>query len=300
MKRIVSALLAIASIVSLTSCSTAITKNASHTDPVKKVDYLYEISYDQYDWNVSKESLIKLPEGNLDGFGCSSVRNGNYYGRNFDFTFNNMSEFVVRSTAGKYKNIGIAIANVNSTPEEVENGLSVDQYNVLPFSIVDGINEKGVVCNANVVPVNDLVADGGSRTTGTNPGKEDYFYQFLCRYILDNAATADEALDLIINSINVTNTIDGHNCDYYTLNHADYELHYMVADANKTYVIEFVNNEVKYVEDNVMTNFYLTYGTAPDYTPHACGVERYETFKEYYSEGTSVEGMASLMRRCQY
>lgn len=281
----------------LTGCG-----NAKHTKPVKKVDYLYEISYDKYDWKTAKNSLLKLPEGQLEGFGCSSARNGNFYGRSFDFTFNHMSEFVVRSTAGKYKNIGIAIANTETTPEMVENGLSKDQYNVLPYSVVDGINEMGVVCNANVVPVCDLVAAGEKRTEGTNPGKEDYFYQFLCRYILDNASSALEAVNMIQQNINVTNKINGNICDYYTLNKGGFELHYMIADKDNTYIVEFINNEIKVIQNNsikgatAMTNYYLSI----DLTLNACGVERRQILLDNLGEATSVEGMAHLMERVRY
>lgn len=48
-------------------CDNSSEKNASHTDPVKKVDYLYEINYDSYSFDVAKDSLLKLPEGQFEG-----------------------------------------------------------------------------------------------------------------------------------------------------------------------------------------------------------------------------------------
>ena len=126
---------------------------------------------------------------------------------------------------------------------------------------------------------------------------QDYFYQFLCRYILDNAATAEEAVNLIQNNLNVTNKLDNHICDYYSLNKAGFELHYMVADQNSTFIIEFVNNEIKVLNNkNIMTNYYLSI----DLTPHACGVERYETLENGLNDVNSVESMATLMEQVRY
>lgn len=59
--------------------------------------------------------------------------------------------------------------------------------------LLDGINEKGVVMESNVVNTENV----GGFTMHTNPGKEEVVQYFLCRYVLDRAASADEAVEIM-------------------------------------------------------------------------------------------------------
>ena len=70
------------------------------------------------------------------------------------------------------------------TVDFVASGEYKDVYKALPFLVVDGINEKGLVCNNNVVPTGDK-----GRNTGSVPvieKRDEICQMMLVRYILDN------------------------------------------------------------------------------------------------------------------
>ena len=54
-----------------------------YSDIKKIAPYLYEITYSDY-----REDLNNETHSDMEVFGCSSVKNGNFYGRNFDYIFN--------------------------------------------------------------------------------------------------------------------------------------------------------------------------------------------------------------------
>lgn len=225
-------------------------KNA-YDSKTKLEDYLYEVEYSKIDYEAGKKYFETKNAQVLNG-ACTSVRKGNFYGRNLDWTYDNNAEFVVKMQAGanRYASIGVASAVAGLTNEIA----ALDDYNpiyeVLPFYTVDGINEKGVVVNVNVIP-HDNIENHGS--TLTNP-KETINAVMIPRYILDHCASADEAKALFENDIAVVFS--------NTLLTYGYESHYMIADKNKTYIMEFVNNEVQFIDVSenkpFMTNFLIT------------------------------------------
>lgn len=245
----------------------------------KVADMVYEVAFDTY----SEE-----PVGTFDEFsgemGCSSVRNGNYHGRNFDYFMNQSSTFVVRTSAkdGRYATIGVArLANVNDAM--IDAGLSDRQISILPWALADGINEKGLVVNANVVAKAD---EGEIPHTGTNPGAPELNILFLIRALLDHCATVGEALDYL-DARNIT-----------PLGSETMNLHIMISDPKETYVVEIINNRIVAKPQAIMTNFFVNLDTMQDYS---IGVERYGILSEHYSEGgDSMEGMWNLMKRVRY
>lgn len=307
MKRV---LLSVVSLISLTCCGGQTMHVAKHTE-FKKSDqlrFLYEVTYNDYSWkDVSSwlDSDVKNNEGS--GFGCSSVHYFNYYGRSFDFCYTDMCEFLIRTNNenGHYASIGMAIGDCAINEERVKaiNSGSKDEKDllnekILPFTMVDGINENGVVCNTNVVPAKDLTPrEGESKyyTTGTNPGKEDLFYQFIPRFILDNAKSADHAVELLLNrNITAANSRKEQR-DYIGVSKMGYELHCMIADKDKTYIIEFMDNRVSVIASDVMTNFYLS-----ALTPSGVGFERYQILYQNYEKVNSIDDMKSLIKEVQY
>jgi len=159
------------------------------------------------------------------------------------------------------------------------------QLELVPNLTLDGINDAGVIASINVVPGE---GDTG-KLTGTNSDGEDLHAAYIVRYILDNADSADEAVDLLR-----ARNIYGSAVD-------DMYLHVMIADEEKTYVVEFLNNQViaeeKTGDKQIMTNFYVN---LPELTEHAAGVERYNILQENYAEGDSMVGMRNLMARVKY
>lgn len=253
-----------------------------HSTPVKLSDYLFEITYTDYDTSRALSIFYDMDDI-LRGGACSVVRNGNLVGRNLDFIYCNMAEFIVhvKSAPHRYASVGVSSCLLDFTPYMAEHYPHCTYYDMLPYCTTDGINEKGVYCSINMAPNGDL-----GFTTGTHPEYEDLYTPMAVRYVLDHAATAEEACYLLQHKNLISGTSLG-------------EMHLFIADANNSYVVETINNEVVCgkVKDNIMTNFYLLY---PTYTPHACGIERYQKLLEHYNEGATLEGMCSLMQSVRY
>lgn len=246
----------------------------------KVTDMLYEATYDSY----SSEPVGTFDEIAGD-MACSSVRNGNYHGRNFDFFMNDVSTFVVRTTAknGRYATIGIArLSEVNDA--KIDAGLTERQRQILPWAILDGMNEKGLVVNNNVVSKEDW---GGTPHTGTNKDAPDLNILNTTRALLDNCADVQQALTYL-REHNIT-----------PLGSTKMNLHIMLSDPKETCVVEVIDNVLVVIPDqHIMTNYHLYYDNIPD---NAMGVERYNILEEFYDEGgESMDGMWKLMQRVRY
>lgn len=255
-------------------------KNEKYYDLKKIRPYLYEISFDDYKADTKLESLT-----NVEDFACSSVKNGDFYGRNFDFIFNDVPEFVVKVKAKKDRHASIGIGMISGIHEgdNIENQY-IERLELLPNAMLDGINDCGVICSDNVVPKEDVAP-----ITGTNPNGEKLHISLIVRYVLDNASSADEAVKLL-KARNIYGDL-GEN----------YNLHFMIADKNKTYIVEFIDNklvaEEKIGNEQIMTNYYANLSKL---TENSAGVERYNILKENYNEGNSFDGMWKLMQRVKY
>ena len=276
---------------------------APFTAPKKLADYLYYMEYNDYKVDLATGEQVKT------GFACSAVRNGNFYGRNLDLDYADVPEFVIKVAAkeGRYASIGLAAIltlksnEVDSVPE--------GQLLALPNLTFDGINENGVAMNCNVCPAVDM---DFATLRSTNYGKPRIHAVSVVRYVLDHAKSAAHGVELL------------KNMDIYG-GYGTWGLHWMLSDEKETYIIECIDGELvaRNDTDNIMTNFYVNYGSYSKYskfaaqkgqtvaeknyenfpvlTPHACGVERYAILKEHYAEGgESAEGMARLMERVKY
>jgi len=250
----------------------------------QKVDqYLYLVEYSDYDF----EKLAKFADRLLYGKkkmpsapACSAIRCDSLFGRNFDWYYDEMPEFVMYTKAkeGRYASLGVA-SPISILKDKQVNGLwGKFILGKLPAFTVDGINEKGVACCINVVPQCDCGA-----TVGTNPGKPELYSALFVRYVLDNASSAREAIALLDDRNIYTSVAFGLREDY----------HFLIADSTSTYVVEFVNNQPVVLEGrHYMTNFHLSAGV----TPHAMGLERYEIIGNGYENAASMEGMLNLLK----
>ena len=147
------------------------------------VDYDYAFNY------------FKVTPQNISG-GCSCMRSGDFFGRNFDWYYNHDIDFVIHTPriGNRYASIGVAGCFPNLTTSIVESGKSNELFKIFPFFLLDGINEKGVFINDNVVPGQDM----NCTTTGTTPLKSkrgDLCINMLPRFVLDNYASAKEAVE---------------------------------------------------------------------------------------------------------
>lgn len=263
----------------LTSCQKK-QESPALGDLTKIADYLYEITVDEYCDTIPNQRASLVGKD----FGCSAVRNGNYYGRNLDFFVSEIAEIVVHTTAKEGRHASVGVGRLNQeTGEELEAGITADQMSILPWGMFDGINDAGLFCNVNVTPAEDA----GEPNTGTNPGKPDLCSAFIVRALLDNCASVEEAVEYI-------------NChNVFSKEVGGFYFHFMIGDPEKTVVLEFIDNKAVFKEQIIMTNFYVN--LLPDFTPHADGIERYDILMANYAEGgESMEGMWNLLKRVRF
>lgn len=271
----------------------------------KIAPYLYQVNYGNLDYSVGTDYCEQY-HNNIGA--CSAVRNDNYFGRNFDWYYDNCASFVVKckATKDRHASIGIAGGHPSLTDEVANSGKYNSAYKYLPFKTFDGINDCGVIIEINVVPTGDK-----GYTTGTNPNGQDMSATMIVRYILDYADSAKHAIDLM-KRLNIYCPVSD------TLTQ---EYHWMIADKERTYVVELVDNQLKIIEHFVddkpiMTNFYL-YGfdgntsTAfykeDDYnssettlTKYSAGIERYDILSNGYEDADNKRGMINLMKSVRY
>lgn len=256
---------------------------------LKKLDkYLYEMTYTDYDYAEYQAAIKKVI--NPPKFACSGAHNGNYFGRNFDFCYNDIPQYVIHvpKAKGRYASMGLAYCFDMKLKEDMTD----EEWQMLPWTMLDGVNEKGVGISINVCPVADLPFYMPEE--GTNPGKEEVDIATVVRYVLDKAKSAKHAVMLLQNANMIDNFIKNP-----LFKDSGFSLHMMICDTKNNYVVEVWDGKVQYVEDNVMTNFYNT--LYPKYTHHSTGVERYAILKENHAlGGTSMEGMKELMRKATF
>lgn len=256
------------------------------------------------------------------------MRKGRFYGRNFDWVFNEQSEFIVHtpSKCGRYATLGTASAVGSLTDAFVASRGFSEEYRFLPFKIVDGINEKGLVMNSNVVPSGDkgynmVVLPQGEHLETLNA-------RMVMRFVLDRFATAAEAIEYLRQHVEIHHPKE-------LVEDSGYELHYMLADGEGTWILEFINGRLKAtrVGDGcthpaVMTNFHVhdtrlntgeelarvgmlyTPGSstteivpsrANKVTPHSAGLERYNILAKALADAEeSFEGVQDAMLLARY
>lgn len=293
------------SLLSLTSCEKAYYASAKRVAP-----FLHEITYNDYEFDKNYETLLPADGVNFN-FGCSSIRNGDYYGRNYDFYYSNSPSVLVKmkGNAHRFKSIGIAnnlTIEENDLIEAEASKHNQHMINIIPNFMLDGINENGVVCNMNTVDFDD----GGGAVLSTNPGKPKVFLFFALRFVLDNATSASHAIELLNNS------------DIYSLGTSGSAVHFMIADIKDTYIVEFITKDgvtelradKKENNERIMTNFYnnmtddeeeATYKENPKayingYNNNASGTERYEFIKKNYADCATSYGMWSVLHDIKF
>ena len=227
---------------------------------------------------------------------CTSCRTGNFIGRNFDWAYDDVEECVMRVPAadGRFASIGIAS---RFFPEPWQSIFGVEDF--LPELTMDGINEKGVAINVNVVPAGDNGA-----TTGTNPGGERLCAGFAVRHVLDVATNAAHAVEILESK------------DVYSIPFL--EFHWMISDSAESYIVECVSNKlvVLWAHDAQpkMSNYYVSHSpslceydvltnadlTAGFHTPHAMGIERYARVSNGLDRVDSVDAMFTNMTNVWY
>ena len=177
-------------------------------------------------------------------FGCSTLSvqgsDGGYlFGRNFDW--NHCNALIV---SAKPEDGYASVSTVNT--DFIQSG-GID-ISVLPDQIqaiiglyapLDGMNEEGLTVSVNMIQDSDGI--------NQNTDRPDITTTTAVRLLLDEAATVDEAIELL---------------GQYDL-HASMGMmvHFALADAlGNSVVVEYIDNEMSVVQTPAVTNFYLTEG----------------------------------------
>lgn len=203
--------------------------------PVKSLPkYLHALSFDD-PYEADAEAWYESLAPEAAGVACSAVRRGGKLFRNYDWTFDNASEFVVRMSAaeGRHASVGVASLGSALTEDEVMSGVYTPKYRALPGMTLDGINDAGVVAEINV--------DGGPKTGWHGTGANAIHILAAVRWVLDNGETAEQAAEWL--------------ADHIIQPTGDMNFHFMIADATKTYIVE--DGEARNVTNGtkVLTNY---------------------------------------------
>lgn len=278
-------------------------------------DYLFEAEYNDFDYDFALgayEALFKTGFFNLS-MACSTIRNGNFYGRNFDWIYCDLADFIIKSPATKDRHevIGVASSLPTLSQDFVLSGEYSPFYKILPFQLVDGINDAGLVCCINVVPTGDK--EGSTIITPNGNSEVEICSLILPRFILDNFDNAREAVEYIRDHVSIYQP-------------TVIELHSLIADENETYLLEFFDGKVHITNmtgtnRSFMTNFYLTDVVFNEdgsvYTPetktatenpvstnnitkHGHGLERYNLINERFNGLQTESDMRALLEDLTY
>ena len=222
-----------------------------YSDKHKIEDFLYEIQYGNIDYEYAKQHFIDTPIG-----GCSSIRKGNYFGRNFDWLYDNQVQFVVHtpSSFDHYAVLGVSgiIPGINKDTVDQDDIIveGVDMFKLLPFYLLDGINEKGLFCTHNVVPLDDT--DSPTREIkAVKEEKDRICIPMLVRYVLDRFSSAKQAILFLKEHVTL----------YFSdimIDTWQYQSHFLIGDSTETYVLEFIKGEMLIYKMNYITNFPIT------------------------------------------
>lgn len=237
-------------------------RTAGYSKLLKVTDYLYECWYNHIDYGIANDYFKQqgyFPTGACSGI---AVRNGegkSYLGRNFDWFYNNEAEFVVHVSGIKdndryirYASSGVS-TGLNILKDATENMDPDKTYAILPFVMLDGINEAGVAAEINVVPTytgdkaNTIVQPAVSKEISLNVG-------MIIRYILDNFDDAEKAVTYIRDHAEIYFSQKVHDMGY--------EVHFLVMDSENRYILEFENDSTVVIDCEelpypVMTNFHI-------------------------------------------
>lgn len=263
--------------------------NTKHSVINQLGEYLYLITYQDYDYDDYLS--VRNENKQLVDFGCSAVHNGQFFGRNFDAKFDEVPQYIiyVPSTQDRYASIGMAYSFSKKTFAEMDE----NAYTSLPWSMVDGVNEKGVAVCVSTCPTKDL--EFYIARLGTAFGKPELDLSTVTRFLLDNAQSAKHAVELL-QGRNILDNIEKPKSSKVLPS----GFHFMIADEKEQYIVEFISNQMCITKDDpVMTNFFNT--LLPQYTAHSKGIERYNVMKEHYKWGAKgLDGMSRLMKAVMF
>ena len=180
-------------------------------------------------YGMSVFPSMKLSLSNL-GYGCSAFYAASddsrlIFGRNFDMDAKNSGSYLVVHTkpAGAYESfstVNLKFIGINGAPESPDDETSPLLF--APYVPLDGINEKGLSIGVLQLDSAEIQQNDAEKTDMTSTS--------IIRYVLDHAASTDEAIKIF------------ENCNLHT---EGFAYHYMIGDANGGgAVIEYVDGKL--------------------------------------------------------
>ena len=183
---------------------------------------------------VTKRLLKGLPiDLGVTGDGCTAfvVKNENddiLFGRNFDFTYSPSLQLYTAPDNGYASVSTVNLSFLGYSEDNLPDGGFFECFLTLaaPFLPFDGMNEKGLAITSLAVPEAEAPYYSDKVTLNTTTA---------IRLVLDNAATVEEAVDLL-RQYNI----------YFSNGIA---CHYLIADASgHSAIVEYINQELCIVE----------------------------------------------------
>ena len=270
---------------------------------------LYYVEYDDFDFDRAAELTNERyrPSGPM----CSGIRKGRYIGRDADVYAGYDNLLVVRLSrrCARYSSLGTVTEYfIPALPDVIARQEKDDTYQILPQLTGDGINEKGVAIMMFMVPNTEASEDRsswGGRGWGKSAAYTDrsadrtYNTMLLTRLVLDNAASVDEAVELV-------RSVNWFDPDRFTSSGNAGSLKWLLADPRKSAVVECIDNELKIrVTDEVnspspctlTTNFSSYLFSKGIIQDGASGYERYGQMAELYDrEEESIDGLKRILK----
>lgn len=206
---------------------------------------------------------FELPELGCSTFAAKLENGDSVYGRNFD-EIGCPSMMVITRPKNGYDSISMVNLSYigyskKNLPDTFVNSLLAL---AAPYVPLDGVNEKGLTAGMLFISTDP---------THQDTGKIDITTTSAVRMILDRCATVEEAVEML-------SQYDMHAS-------AGGCFHFHIADAQGgSVVVEYVNNEMKVVQENAATNF--LFNKLPGV--REIGRDRYEIMKNRLEENGGV------------
>ncbi|MDD4081159.1 MAG: C45 family autoproteolytic acyltransferase/hydrolase [Eubacteriales bacterium] len=161
------------------------------------------------------------------------------FGRNFDYKMDMTALLLRTSPPGGYRSLslvdmgwlGYGLGSLDDGTTDLSAAIAA------PYALMDGMNEKGLA--VTVLLLHD-------KPTGQDTGKNKIGTTIAMRMVLDKAKDVGEAIALI---------------EQYDMQSSmeNVSFHFMLADATgRVAVVEYCDNIMEVLEENKVTNFYLS------------------------------------------
>lgn len=288
-------------------------------------EWMYGVEYDDFDFDMMAQYLDENMAPTIAG-ACSEVRKGNFVGRNLDWYITDEATAIIKVDAknpdhapglahisdARYASIGTVGATGLFTRDVAQSGKPHDIYQIMPVFEAEGINTEGLYVGINVAPTGEMSLDStrwkpfewGIGAAYTNPASQyTYCVALINRILLDHAASVEEAIELV-KAINWYEPVN------FPVEGMSQSFHWLIADAKKNCILEFVDNQpVFLVTDQVttpslstiMTNFGNSIYQAGIIQNYGCGYERYDEAVDIYDQvPATAEGMKQIMQKLWY